>query len=92
VKFIGLVVCIQLIHDTLFASIFIHLPSGKSKIVDVFQEYMKPPHNYLILLGDALMMISTVLIMTFLQRYSVNINLIFLIILLYITPYLLFSV
>jgi len=92
VKFIGLVVCIQLIHDTLFASIFINLPSGKSKIVDVFQEYVKSPYNYFILLGDALMMIYTVLIMTFLQRYSTNINIIFLIVLLYITPYLLFSI
>jgi len=92
VKFIGLAVCIQLIHDTLFASIINNIPSGKSAIVDVFQGYVNSPHNYIILITDAAMMVSTILIMTFLQGYSVNINIIFLILLLYMMPYLLFSV
>jgi hypothetical protein len=91
-KFIGLVICLQLIHDILFTSIINSIPSGQSKIVDVFQEYVKGPFSFVILIVDAVMMASTVLIMTFLQRYSASVNIIFLISLLYIMPYLLFSI
>lgn len=91
VYFIGLAVLVQLAHDILFALFFQGVPRGKSRILDTFKDYAKE-NGYTILLADAAMIVSTILISTFLQRFSQYTNNLVLIVLLYLVPYFLYSI
>jgi len=82
---------IQITHDVLFAIFFNSIPRNKSAILDVFKDYGKEV-GITILLADALMMISTILLASFIATYSTNSILILLIVALYILPYLLYSI
>jgi len=89
--FIGLAVVIQVCHDLLFAAFFNMVPRGKSAILDTFKDYGKE-FGFIILLADALMILFTILIGSALTSLSLNANIILLIVLSYIVPYLLYSV
>jgi hypothetical protein len=91
VFFLGLVVVVQFTHDLLFAQFFNAIPRGKSEILDTFKDYAKE-FGPVILLADATMMVSTVLIGSLFASLSVNTNIIVLIVSLYIMPYLLYSI
>jgi hypothetical protein len=82
---------IQITHDLSFAVLFNSIPRNKSVILDVFKDYAKEV-GITILLADALMMISTILLASFIATYSTNSILILLIVALYILPYLLYSI
>ena len=88
--FILIVVCVQFIHDLLFG-LFISFYKGKSPFLNVFKLYIKEV-GYKILLFDATMVISTVLFQKWFSTMNSQNNIILLIILSYITPYLVFSV
>ena len=90
-KFIGLAVTIQICHDLLFAVFFNMIPRGSSRIIDTFQDYGKE-FGFVILLADAAMIISTILLGSLLTSMNKNTNIILLIVLLYIMPYFLYSV
>jgi len=89
--FIIITVGVQVIHDISFAYLFNLIPRNKSEILDIFKDYGKEV-GFTIILADSLMMISTVLIGTYLSYFSININIIILIISLYILPYFLYSI
>ena len=89
-KFIGLAICIQIIHDILFYKLSISIPRGKSQIMDIFKDYGKEV-SYKAILSDSAMMISSILIASFLKDQSVNINIIIMIVLVYLVPYLIYS-
>ena len=89
--FIIIAVIVQICHDLSFAYLFNMVPRGKSQILDTFKDYAKEK-GISILLADALMIISTVLIATYLSTLSTNSNIITLIIDVYCIPYLLYSV
>ena len=89
-KFIGLAICIQVIHDILFYKLSISIPRGKSQIMDIFKDYGKEV-SYKAILSDSAMMISSILIASFLKDQSVNINIIIMIVLVYLVPYLIYS-
>jgi hypothetical protein len=89
--FIGLAVLIQICHDLLFTYFFQHVPRGRSQILDTFKDYANQM-GPIILVADALMIISTILISTFLSTLSLNTNIIVLIVSLYIVPYFLYSI
>lgn len=89
VQFIGVVVAVQVTHDLIFG-LFITQFKGHSDIIQVFKDYVKEM-GYKILVADALMMISTTLLYTVLEPYK-EANIVLAIVLLYLTPYLLFSV
>ena len=91
VYFIGLAVLVQFVHDILFALFFQGVPRGKSRILDTFKDYAKE-NGYTILLADAAMIVSTILISTFLQGYSHSVNNAVLVVLLYLVPYFLYSI
>jgi len=91
VLFAGVAVFVQLIHDLLFAQIFNAIPRGSSAILDTFKDYAKE-FGPVILLADALMMISTVFVGSFLSGLSFNTNVVVLILFLYLMPYLLYSI
>lgn len=91
IYFIFLAVCVQVIHDVLFYLFVIAFPSKKSIIIDIFQRYGKEV-GYKAILSDSMMMISSVLIASYLKGESLNINIITLILSIYLIPYLIYSV
>jgi hypothetical protein len=89
--FCCLAVSIQLLHDILFAFIFNLIPRGKSNILDTFKDYGNEL-GFIILFADASMIISSILLGSLLSSFSLNTNIILLISLIYISPYLLYSI
>ena len=89
--FLVLTCAVQLTHDLLFYLFFKTIPRNKSPIMDIFNDYATE-YGYLILMADSLMMISTVLIGSYLATLNTNSNIIILIVSLYILPYLLHSI
>ena len=69
INFIILAVAIQLIHDISFGIILKYIPEGSSNIFDTFKEYVSE-HGFKILAVDAAMIISTILISTYLSNKS----------------------
>lgn len=90
VNLVLLSVAFQLFHDTLFGISFNYTRQGSSNFMDVLKEY-KNEKGYWIILADALMIISTVLIMHLMKMFSADMNIIVLLSLLYTLPYLLNS-
>jgi len=90
-KFIILAVSIQLIHDVSLGLLLGTISEGKSKIVDIFKNYIRE-HGLIILLVDALMIISTILISKYLEDKSNDINIFILVTCLYLLPYFLYSI
>ena len=86
-----LAVIVQVIHDLLFAQFFNWIPRGKSEILDTFKDYANEL-GPVILLADAAMMVSTVLITSLLASFNEKINSILLIVNLYLVPYFLYSI
>lgn len=83
--FLVLIVGVQTTHDLLFG-LFLDQYTGKSEILNVFKGYKKEL-GPAILIADSLMAISTALLEKFLAP-----NLVLTLVLLYVSPYLLFSV
>jgi len=91
ILFLLLTCFIQIIHDCLFSLFFNMIPRNKSSILDIFKDYGKEV-GFTILLADSLMMISTIIIGSFLATLNLNSIIVILIISLYILPYLLYSI
>jgi hypothetical protein len=85
-KFTALAVCIQIIHDFLFYWLFSSLPYGYNEMFDFFKEYAKEVGVGAIL-GDSFMMILSCLFSANFATYSLNANIILLIISVYFFPY-----
>ena len=86
--FIGVVLMVQLIHDLLFG-FFVNRYQGNSRILNVFKKYVNEI-GARILLIDASMMISTVLLQNLFSMSAHND--VWAVVLVYIMPYLVFSV
>jgi hypothetical protein len=85
-KFTILAVFIQIIHDILFYSFFKSLPYGHNKMLDFFKEYAKEV-GVKAILGDSFMIILSCLLSSYFAGYSLNANIITLIISIYFIPY-----
>jgi hypothetical protein len=90
VKFAILAVGLQIIHDILFYLMITSIPLGSNRMIDVFKEYANEVSYYAII-GDSLMMIIASLIAYYFVNLSLNTNIIILIIVLYILPYLIYN-
>ena len=88
IKFTGLAILIQIIHDLLFAFFFTSLPRGYHYMFDFFKDYAKEV-GFKAVLGDSAMMAIACLLSSYLACFSMNINIIGLIVSLYYIPYLL---
>jgi len=79
---------LQLIHDLLFAA-FIQQYTGKSPIFNIFKGYTKE-HGAYILVADAMMIMSTVVLEQFfsMSRYNEILS----VFLIYLVPYFVYSV
>jgi len=85
-KFTVLAVIIQIIHDILFYWFFKSLPIGYNSMLDFFKEYAKEVGGSAII-GDSFMMILACLLSSNFATYTLNNNIIVLIISLYFVPY-----
>ena len=89
-KFILLAVLVQITHDTLFYFFCTSIKRGRSQILDIFKDYGKEK-GFGAIIADSLMMISSILIASYLKGLSLNANIITLIIAVYIVPYFIYS-
>jgi hypothetical protein len=89
--FLILICIVQITHDLSFAFFFNNIPRGNSDIIDVFKDYAKEV-GVTILLADALMMISTIILASYIATLKTNNIIILFIVSLYILPYLLYSI
>lgn len=90
-KFIGLVVVIQVAHDILFFLFVSSVPRGMSRILDVFKDYGKE-NGVKAIISDSAMMASSVVIASYLKGLSLNANIIVLIVSVYLVPYFIYSI
>jgi len=89
-KFTGLFVIIQIIHDVLFYIFFEKIvPRGSNVVFDMFKEYAKEVGGGAIL-GDSFMVVLTALFSSLLASQSLNTNIIILILTTYILPYIMY--
>lgn len=89
-KFVILLLIIQIIHDLLFALFFNSVPRGINKMIDLFKDYGKEV-KFGAILGDSLMMIMSFVLVLLFLNINMNWNIILLVFLLYITPYILYT-
>jgi hypothetical protein len=87
--FTGLAVVIQIIHDILFYLLFKNIPKGYNYMLDFFKSYAKEVGVGAIL-GDSLMMILACLLSSYFATFSLNQNIITLIITSYFIPYMIY--
>lgn len=88
--FIPFVICLQVIHDSLFG-LYVSSYKGKSDIMNELKAYTEE-NGYYILFANAFMMTCVVLFQKVFQSFNRNKNITILILLIYIMPYLIFSV
>jgi uncharacterized protein YacL len=85
-KFTGLAVIIQIVHDFLFYWFFKTIPRGYNSMLDFFKDYANEVGVGAIL-GDSFMMILSCLLSSHFATYSLNSNIIMLIVFVYFVPY-----
>ena len=88
--FIGIVLAIQITHDYLFYLFFKSVPRGSNKMLDLFKDYAKEV-NVGAILGDSFMIGITVLLSSYFAGLSFHKNLLLLISLVYLIPYILYT-
>jgi len=88
--FLGIILLIQIIHDILFALFFLTVPKGVNKMLDLFKSYSKEAGINAIL-GDSFMIVITVIFAYLFSMFSFNSNIISLIILCYLIPYIIYT-
>ena len=88
IKFIILMLILQVIHDILFYLMIITIPKGANKIIDIFKDYADEISYYAII-GDSLMIISTGLLASYLANFGANINIIILVVSVYLLQFIL---
>ena len=90
-KFLILAVLIQITHDILFYLFCKSVKKGKSEILDIFKDYGTEKGSGAII-ADSLMIISSILIASYLKGKTLNSNIIILIFSIYLVPYMVYSV
>lgn len=88
-KFTGLAVLIQITHDMLFYYFFTSVPKGYNYMLDFFKLYASEVGVGAIL-GDSFMMILACLLSSYFATFSININIITLVVSLYFLPYMIY--
>ena len=91
ITFIFLTCLVQITHDLSFYTFFTNVSTKKNSILDIFNKYAKEV-GITILFADSIMMISTIMLGSYLATLNVNSQIIILVISLYILPYLLYSI
>lgn len=90
IKFVLLAVVVQIIHDILFYLLFKSVPRGKNRMLDTFKDYAGEV-SYKAILADSGMMVMAALIASYLAGETLNKNIIILIFIIYLLPYILYN-
>jgi len=88
VYFTLLALLIQIIHDILFYIIFSLIPKDTNHMLDFFKKYAQEVKGSAIV-GDSIMMITACILSSITASFSLNSNIIILILLIYLLPYIL---
>ena len=86
--FVFLALIVQVIHDILFYFIFSSVPMHVNSMLNFFKKYASEVKGYAIL-GDSIMIIAGCFICSILASFSLNTNIVLLICLIYLLPYIL---
>ena len=89
-KFIFLALIVQVIHDMLFYAFFKSVPRGMNRMLDTFKDYANEV-SYKAVFSDGGMMIMAALVASYLAGKNLNTNIIVMIALIYMLPYLLYN-
>ena len=90
VLFICLAVIIQIIHDFAFYYLFSVIPKGQNKMLETFKSYARE-NGYKAVLSDSIMIVSSCLLYSYFSTFTLDQNVILLIVLIYIVPYLVYN-
>ena len=90
INFIFITLAVQIIHDIIFFIFFSNIPKGTNKMLDLFKDYAKEV-GYNAILGDSLMIVIAILCSVYFLNKSINFNLISLIIMTYMIPYIIYT-
>jgi len=90
VLFICLAVIIQIIHDFAFYYLFSVIPKGQNKMLDTFKSYARE-NGYKAVLSDSIMIVSSCLLYSYFSTFTLDQNVILLIVLIYLIPYLVYN-
>jgi hypothetical protein len=90
IKFLILYLILQITHDILFYSFFSSVPRGLNRMLDLFKDYANEVSYYAIL-GDSFMVIIAVIVAMIFANFSLNTNIIILVVLIYLVPYLIYT-
>jgi len=88
--FILILVSVQIIHDVLFYLFFSYNPKGSHKMLDFFKEYAKRQQTGAII-GDTIIIIISALLASYFKGLTLNSNIIVIIVLIYLIPYLIYK-
>ena len=89
-NFIALALVVQFVHDMLFYAFFKSVPRGMNRMLDTFKDYASEV-SYKAVFADGGMMVMAALVASYLAGSTLNANIIVLIVLLYLLPYLLYN-
>lgn len=89
-KFLLILLAIQIAHDVLFYGAFTVIPRGTNKMLDLFKDYAKEVGAGAIL-GDSFMIIIAALTAMLFAKLPTNNNIIALVFLVYMVPYILYT-
>ena len=89
VKFLLVIVAIQVVHDFLFYFFFKAVPPKKNYMIDMFKEYAIE-NGIKALIADSCMMIVATFLACLIKNMSLNSNIILMISLIYTVPYLVY--
>jgi hypothetical protein len=84
--FIGLAICVQIIHDLLFYNTFKNTPIGYNKMLDFFKGYSNEM-GFKAMFTNIMVVTLACLFAAHFNTYSVNMNIVLLIVSCYFFPY-----
>ena len=84
--FLGIFLVLQIIHDLLFYLFFMNVPKNTNAMIDFFKLYAKES-GYKAIIGDSWMVFIAYMSAVLFSKLSINLNIILLTIMLYITPF-----
>ena len=90
ILFICLALVIQIIHDFSFYYFFSIIPKGANRMLDTFKAYAKE-NGYKAILSDSAMIVSSCLLYSYFSSFNFDKNMILLIVLVYLVPYLVYT-
>lgn len=86
IRFILLLLIIQIIHDIIFYIIINNISKGQNRIVDIFKDYINEI-SYKAIIADSIMVIMSCIIGYYLIKMNKISNINILIVLIYLIPY-----